>query len=233
MKVRAVMFLRPSDKEMARIALKCIPNDWDVWLVLEPGETVDLGYKEVHRNFNRGFNLNGKDCILGMASIFSEAAEGVDRIVKLDCDTLLFNTDWLLKDGVCAVTHFNHPGTICGLAYSFPAAYSQNLVNLFNKWINMGWSASSAEDVAFGTALFHIGLPDNRITYNELYWEHYVGNEAQKDHLLGHYRWRDGARRAGAKTDEDVISMSISSMKRDFNRFIVHTSPDTRTENQS
>lgn len=210
------MYVRPSDRDMARMALACLPADWDVWLILEPGQTLGLGHKELARGFKRGGTLNGKDCLMNMATIYAEAAEGVDRVIKLDADTLLFDTSWLLKDGVCGVAHHVYPGTLHGLAYSFPAGHAAHLPVLFSKWAAMRWSADNGEDVAFGITLFHIGGPDNRITWGELYWERYDGKAAGDQHLLGHYRWREGARKAGAKTDEEVAAMSLSTMERDF-----------------
>lgn len=104
MNVALVFFTYEADAPLLALAVQAAPrlraqgHEVTVYVYDEaehPLATVPEGVQYTRTIFNRAGNLNGLECITGMASIFAELATRHTWIVKADCDTFVNHLHWL------------------------------------------------------------------------------------------------------------------------------------------
>ena len=218
---RIVIFSSEADFGMARLAAMTVPKNWNLTLVVQSDHEASARLANIPfdtlfvADFARGGNLSGHSAVTGVANTLSSLSIGFANIGKLDADSLLISTDFLFKNGLCGIAHPKTGGSILGLSYSMPSAVALKLVPTYERWTSLGWVAGG-EDVVIGGMASSSGIQDHRSPVKRLYWERYDGKKANAEHFVGHYRWRTGAKANGAQTNEDILRMSLSAMKRDF-----------------
>lgn len=104
MNIALVFFTYEADAPLLSLAVQAAPrlraqgHQVTVYVFDEaehPLATVPEGVQYTRTIFNRCGNLNGLECITGMASIFAELATKHTWIVKADCDTFVNQLQWL------------------------------------------------------------------------------------------------------------------------------------------
>ena len=134
MKIAMLFFSYKNDEQLLAQALRAVPRLRE----LNPNDTIDIyvrddatapmskapdGVDYKQTTFNRCGNLNGLDCVEGMAGEYSAIIEagGYDWLVKLDCDTYLNSLDWLRDNDPERTTHV---GTVTISNYAAGACYA-------------------------------------------------------------------------------------------------------------
>lgn len=104
MNIALVFFTYAADAPLLELAVQAAPrlraqgHEVTVYVFDEaehPLATVPEGVQYTRTTFNRCGNLNGLECITGMASIFAELSTRHTWIVKADCDTFVNHLHWL------------------------------------------------------------------------------------------------------------------------------------------
>jgi hypothetical protein len=218
---RVVVFARGSDLELARLAVASIPREWELRLVVESRDLASFASCEWLRpeelrvsDFARGKSLHGSEAVLGVARELASAGEGASRVVKFDADSLLIEPGFLEVGGFAGIVHHSRAGAALGLAYSMPAEVARLLPDVLRGWVAKGYNPGG-EDESICPAVLALSGIDSRLSTARLYWERYDGRAASPAQVVGHYRWRRGARLAGARDDGDILRMSLEAMSRD------------------
>lgn len=134
MRVALVFFTYAGDAELLAEAVKAVPglrargDTVDVWVVDDaaaplPVEAVPEGVEYVRSEFARRGNLNGAECVQGMAEVYAGIFRrgGYRWVVKCDCDTWVNSLEWLRR--VDAARH-SVVGTIHVRDYVSGACYA-------------------------------------------------------------------------------------------------------------
>lgn len=104
MNIALVFFTYEADAPLLSLAVQAAPrlraqgHEVTVYVFDEaehPLATVPEGVQYVRTTFDRCGNLNGLECITGMAAIFAELSTKHTWIVKADCDTFVNHLRWL------------------------------------------------------------------------------------------------------------------------------------------
>lgn len=215
------MFSSADDLAMARLACATVPADTKVTLVVSSRD-YDAAVREGIRadaiekaDFNKGSTLNGAEAVLNVCDWLSRLCGDSDRVLKLDADTLLFKPEEMMSDGLRGFVHPTSPAGVMGLCYSMSNSTAFRLRETAESWMRRGWKPG-AEDQAIGAIVLSLGERDNRMGTNLLYWERYDTHAANRNHVAGHYRWREGARRFGVEDTKGINRISLNAMMRDF-----------------
>lgn len=95
MKIHAIIFTYEGDRELSAIAAAALLKAGCVvtlaWDRNAPQWALEKtpGANHVVTDFNRGRNLNGPECVRGMAAAFEYVNAGADWVVKVDSDTIV------------------------------------------------------------------------------------------------------------------------------------------------
>lgn len=121
MNIAIVYFSYAGDAPLLHQALRAIPHlraygdRIDVFVVDDSAAPLPTPPRGVHYHtstFNRCGNLNGLDCILGMARTYAQilSCAHYDWIIKTDCDTYINHLHWLrnLDPAHCLFTGTTH-----------------------------------------------------------------------------------------------------------------------------
>ena len=127
MKVAIAFFSYSGDELLLRQALRAIPHlrafgdSIDVFIVDDAAAPLSIipdGVHYIPTTFNRRGNLNGVECICGMAQSYAKILQygAYDWLIKKDCDTYINDLHWLRA---LSPTECLYAGTVH--AHDYPA----------------------------------------------------------------------------------------------------------------
>jgi len=167
MNVALCFFSYAKDEELLKLALEAVPflraaGDKVVPYVLDdasaPLDMPPHGARYWRTSFDRGGNLNGLPCIMGMVDEFEAIMRGGahDWLLKVDCDTFVNNLDWLrgLRPRETAFAGTIHVNEHCsGACY----AVSREGVEVLHARLQCpSWQGKAARGYCEDKVLFHM-----------------------------------------------------------------------------
>jgi hypothetical protein len=224
MSVRVVFFSCRRDADLLRVALSTVPDsgEWKVRVVVE---TKDLdafsglgsGVEVVADDFPRGRTLNGSEALVGVALLLGLAATGVERVAKMDSDSLLFAPGFLTFRGLAGIAHPFATGAALGLAYSMPSDAARLLEASVREEIRLGSRVVAEDRFLTPLALALSRGEDGRLGVGSLFWERFDGRlpEVGGREVVGHYRSRRSARKVGVSDEPGITRLALEAMLRD------------------
>lgn len=225
MSVRVVFFSCRRDAELFRVALSTVPTGWEVRVVVEPGDRdafAGLGdaVEVVEDGFSRGRTLNGGEALLGVARQLGLAARGVERVAKMDSDSLLFAPGFLDFRGLAGIAHPFATGAALGLAYSMPYEAAVLLEDRAREELRLGSLVVAEDKFLTPLALALANGDDGRLGLASLFWERFDGRlpEPGGREVVGHYRSRRSARKVGVSDEAGINRLALEAMLRDRER---------------
>lgn len=222
MSVRVVVFSCRRDLGLLRLALATVPPEWLVRVVVESRDLSDfsgLGVEVVDDDFPRGGNLTGGEAVVSIARQLGRASDCVERVAKMDSDCLLYSPGFLDFSGLAGIAHPFAAGAALGLAYSMPAKVAGLVESAVRLELEQG-SRVFAEDKAITPLALALSGLDGRLGLKSLFWERFDGRlpEPGGREVVGHYRSRKSARKAGAVGEDEITRLALDAMRRDLDR---------------
>ena len=123
--MKAFIFTHPPDYQIAYVAYEALKERAGV-------DEVVLAYDKAHSkpdpafnstltNFQRFGNLNGATFMKGALDLYERESDGHDVILKVDSDTLVFNTDWVDHSSLLTGFEYEPHRPFYGMAYAIKA----------------------------------------------------------------------------------------------------------------
>lgn len=167
MNIAVVYFSYGGDELLLRQALRAIPHlraygdTVEVFLADDaaaPLSEVPEGVHYLPTSFNRCGNLNGAECICGMAQIYAHILKcgRFDWVIKTDCDTYINNLHWLrnLKPSDCLFAGTAHCNDYpAGPCYAISAAGIGKVNDLLSDSV---WRGKAQRGYCEDRVFFHL-----------------------------------------------------------------------------
>lgn len=101
MNIRALIFTHAPDYPLAVVAAtQLLHHGIETILCIDQKEETEPEWPLVRRTtFERSGNLNGVEAVSGIIDLLEEYGKGMDWIMKVDSDVIIFSIDWLLVPG--------------------------------------------------------------------------------------------------------------------------------------
>jgi hypothetical protein len=118
--MKAFIFTHPMDYEISYLSYQSLEESGcEVVLCYDKRDKKPNGnYKSIMTTFPRLGNLNGPKFMNGALDLYIKEGAGHDIILKVDSDTLVFNTDWVKKDYVLTGFEYEPYRPFFGMAYA-------------------------------------------------------------------------------------------------------------------
>lgn len=225
------VFTCSRDIELARLAVRTVPKDWPVCLIIASADIEAFrGFpaeQVIVCDFPRGDTLNGWAAVVGVASALRLAARHLgdpEHMAKVDSDCLLYDPGFLDPEltgrGLRGFAHHLRPGAALGLAYAMETALIGEVEAVLKGWLAIQDAKHWGEDVAITTAAqVALGDPfgsDHRRPFSAIYWDAFDGKLPGPNKLAGHYRGRTMLRKMGVTDEAEITIRALADMRRDF-----------------
>lgn len=165
--VALVFFCYREDGELLELAVQAVPglraggDEVDVFLVDDAAAPLEgavgssvAGVEYMQSAFDRRGNLNGAECVCGMAEIYEALAKrGYDWVVKCDCDTFLNSLDWVrgVRADYVGTRHVHDYGS--GACYALSKRGCMLLAEAMREPL---WQGAAGRAYCEDKAIFHI-----------------------------------------------------------------------------
>lgn len=167
LRVALVFFCYREDGELLELAVQAVPmlraggDEVDVFLVDDAAAPLEgavgssvAGVEYMLSDFDRRGNLNGAECVCGMAEIYEGLAmRGYDWVVKCDCDTFLNSLDWVrgVRADYVGTRHVHDYGS--GACYALSRRGCRMLAEAMREPL---WQGAAGRAYCEDKAIFHI-----------------------------------------------------------------------------
>lgn len=217
------------DLELARLAVRTVPADWPVCVIIAPEDVPAFrGFPAeavLVSQFDRGTTLDGGQAVLGVTHSLQLAAAHLgnpEHMAKVDSDCLLYKTGFLDPEltgrGIRGFAHHLRPGATLGLAYAMETSLIGEVEAVLKHWMRVQNPRAWGEDVAITTAAaVALGDPfeDLRRPFSAIYWDRFDGALPKPNQLAGHYRGRTMLKKQGIVDEPTITARALADMERD------------------